>query len=73
VLPYDFSDGSLHISQGATLGVPAFEMLRDPAKYTNPNEFDAARFVPKDPNEQQERFTKVSYDFPTWGYGSLAW
>jgi cytochrome P450 len=73
VLPYDFSDGSLRIPKGAILGVPAYEMLRDPAKYTNPKGFDAARFVPKDSSEQQVRFTRVSHDFPTWGYGSLAW
>ncbi|KAF2647984.1 cytochrome P450 [Lophiostoma macrostomum CBS 122681] len=70
---YNFSDGSLSVPQGTTLAVPSYKMLRDPAKYANPNEIDGSQFVPTDASDQKSRFTAISYDFLTWGYRLLAY
>lgn len=72
VLPYNFTDGTIKVPQGATVCVPAYDMLHDPSRYPNPQKFDGARFIPKNQTNDQVRFTKVAHDFPMWGYGSLA-
>jgi cytochrome P450 len=72
VLPYDFADGTIKVPQGATVCVPAYDMLHDPSRYPHPEEFNGARFLPKDGSKQEAKFTQVSHDFPMWGYGSLA-
>lgn len=52
--------------------VPAYDILHDASIYSDPQTFDGGRFLPKSQGVHQERFTKVSHDFPMWGYGSLA-
>jgi cytochrome P450 len=72
VLPYDFSDDTISVPQGATVCVPAYDMMHDPTRYPNPSTFDGARFSPQE-GKDPRRFTQVAHDFPVWGYGSLAW
>lgn len=71
VRPYKFCHGTLSVPQGATVCVPAQEMLHDAARYPCPSKFNSARFMPSDKDPRE--FTRVAHDFPMWGYGSLAW
>ena len=73
MLPYNFVDGTISVPQGATVCVPAYDMMHDPRRYPHPNSFDGARFMNNNKQGQQTRFTQVAHDFPMWGYGSLAW
>jgi cytochrome P450 len=72
VHPYNFSDGTGSVPQGATVCVPAYEMMHDAARYPDPYLFKGARFVCEG-GKDQRKFTQVAHDFPIWGYGSLAW
>jgi cytochrome P450 len=71
VIPYDFRDGTLSIPLGATVCVPAEQMMHDATRYSNPSKFDSTWFVPGD--QHPRNFTQVAHDFPMLGFGSLAW
>ncbi|KAI2784134.1 cytochrome P450 [Daldinia loculata] len=70
--PYTFSDGSLSIPSGATVCVSAYDLMHNPQTYPDPTAFNPSRYLPKEPNSQQRKFTEVSETYPIWGYGSLA-
>ena len=71
VLPYNFRDGTLSVPLGATVCVPAEQMMHDATRYPDPSKFDGTRFVPG--GQDPRKFTQVAHDFPMWGFGSLAW
>ncbi|KAI0853766.1 cytochrome P450 [Daldinia vernicosa] len=70
--PYTFSDGSLSVPSGATVCVSSYDLMHNPQTYPDPNAFNPSRYLPKEPNSQQLKFTEVSEAYPIWGYGSLA-
>ncbi|KAI0095586.1 cytochrome P450 [Daldinia grandis] len=69
--PYTFSDGSLSVPSGATVCVSAYDLMHNPQTYPDPTSFNPSRFLPKESNGQQRKFTEVSEIYPIWGYGSL--
>lgn len=85
VQPYTFSD-SVHVPVGNRVCVPGGAILRDPALYPDPEEFNGFRFVhahgqrehrAEDGEHKSSRgssqFTETSTSFPLWGVGKRAW
>jgi len=74
--PFTFSNGGPHVPEGQIACLPAAEILTNPAKYPNPQQFDGLRFLKPSANVQTEesdsKLTDVSKDFPVWGFGSKA-
>ncbi|KAF2874573.1 cytochrome P450 [Massariosphaeria phaeospora] len=69
---YTFTDGSVTVPRGATICVPAGDILHDAQIYAQPDQFEGTRFLPKSTQSRPSRFTDVSHEYPMWGYGSLA-
>ncbi|KAI1845355.1 hypothetical protein JX266_008450 [Neoarthrinium moseri] len=76
--PVTLSDGT-HLSPGSMIEAPYGEIAADPELYTNPETFDAHRFVnlrnglTTDPllykNKEQYQFVTTTKDFMHFGYG----
>ncbi|MCJ1475924.1 hypothetical protein MMC13_004588 [Lambiella insularis] len=80
--PYTFSHGGPHVEPGQIACYPAYEVMHNGARYTNPDVFDGLRFV-KNPEAVSKTIkssgsaemrgttlTEGSKDFPIWGFGS---
>ncbi|OTB13472.1 hypothetical protein K445DRAFT_304233 [Daldinia sp. EC12] len=70
--PYTFSDGSLSVPSGATVCVSSHDLMHNPEIYGEPDSFNPSRYLSKESDSQQRKFTEVSDSYPIWGYGSLA-
>lgn len=79
--PFAFSDG-LQVQKGDWVCVPMWSMMKDPARYADPNKFDGFRFARANallrtgrpaggavPERVEMKFTDAGYDWPIWGFG----
>ena len=72
---FTFSDG-LFVQKGRWICVPTRALMRDPARYEDPNEFQPFRFYkPKqsDGSSSQEYLAELSEKWVGWGLGRIAW
>ena len=77
--PFTFKDG-LHIPAGTWVCAPSRAMMRDPAYYNDPAEFDGFRFIDKTSMEKPSvpiasisRYTDTEPKFLFWSHGRRAW
>lgn len=72
--PFKFADDGPSVAPGHTACVNATAILRNPAGYADPHEFDGRRFLAeRNGGLKTSKFTDVSADFPLWGFGGAAW
>ncbi|KAL8716976.1 MAG: hypothetical protein Q9225_005737 [Loekoesia sp. 1 TL-2023] len=78
--PFRFSDGPV-VPADNWLVVPSHAIMQNPDYYDDPSTFDGFRFVAKDktringevPDNNKNRFSTPSFDFPFWGSVRRPW
>lgn len=72
---YKFSNGGPVIPKNGIACISAWDIMHDPTRYPQPDEFDGFRFVGKRAglDTRGTTFTDASKDFPVWGFGARVW
>lgn len=72
--PFTFSDGS-HVPAGNLVAVPQRVVMRDPARYENPDTFNPYRYMQNsnNPDAPTTKFADVNWNYTFWGSPRKAW
>jgi hypothetical protein len=69
---FTFDDGT-HVPKDNWICVPQTPQMTLPEIITDPETFDGFRFVNKDENTSNSRFSDMGREFPFWGNPKTGW